>query len=553
MNSIKLHKPKSASHFTITDLVSIEVLHSFGLENVDAAENADIIIASWAKELFDSMNRFGNSKRYMLWNVEPIWMAFENSVFWVPVVHVSIESLDIQVPVHVMSLSTRDLLPDNYFFLRATPSTVEDTLNRKPSFDGSNRKVVAMMTYRNDPKFAYHFHDGFYSLNNERCRMALDGKLRGLVDIFGPGWPNGLSEEDSRENYRVRKPEILRNYFFNFCSENTIAPGYVTEKIWDAVANGCLPIYHAGKNHRIYSDFPQDSFIDASQYTDYGEIWNVVQQITPAEFYTRYQRCYDALLFAMVHTKGEYWRGALNSLRERVETAMNWGGPHHQYKMRFNCLPKPDWRSLLGKRRPVILDIGANDGGTSHMFYRLFPQGRIYSFEPDMRALARFKKLLTADTQFARHCRLTAKVVSDVDGEIVFYPSGGRHPERNFHNGEWDLSGSACKPVQHLKDNPWCTFTKTVTVPSTQLDTWAAQNMDGPIDLIWADVQGAEGMLIEGGQRTLLRTRFFYTEYRDYEMYAGQLNLNQILSRLPNFAVLADYGGDVLLINRQLA
>ena len=41
------------------------------------------------------------------------------------------------------------------------------------------------------------------------------------------------------------------------------------------------------------------------------------------------------------------------------------------------------------------------------------------------------------------------------------------------------------------------------------------------IDLIWADVQGAEADLIEGGTEALRRTRYFYTEYNNQELIRG--------------------------------
>ena len=78
------------------------------------------------------------------------------------------------------------------------------------------------------------------------------------------------------------------------------------------------------------------------------------------------------------------------------------------------------------------------------------------------------------------------------------------------------------------------------------------------VDLLWADVQGAEVDLIEGGRETLARTSYLYTEYSNAELYAGQINLEEILARLPgwrvvqNFPTTEDYA-DVLLENTRLA
>src|SRR5438876_436268 len=47
--------------------------------------------------------------------------------------------------------------------------------------------------------------------------------------------------------------------------------------------------------------------------------------------------------------------------------------------------------TLLAKSNPTILEIGCNDGGDTLAFLRLMPQAKLYCFEPDPRAIRRFK------------------------------------------------------------------------------------------------------------------------------------------------------------------
>ena len=61
------------------------------------------------------------------------------------------------------------------------------------------------------------------------------------------------------------------------------------------------------------------------------------------------------------------------------------------------------------------------------------------------------------------------------------------------------------------------------------------------IDFIWADTQGAEGAIIRGATETLKFTKYLYTEFSDYEMYEGQINLDGILKLLPTWKVLKIY------------
>jgi hypothetical protein len=84
------------------------------------------------------------------------------------------------------------------------------------------------------------------------------------------------------------------------------------------------------------------------------------------------------------------------------------------------------------------------------------------------------------------------------------------------------------------------------------LDSWVRDESLDAIDLIWADVQGAEVDLIAGGKEALKHTRYFYTEYSNTELYEGQINLRQLMALLPDFHVLRRYEKDVLLKNGRL-
>jgi len=551
MNTIKIFESKESRG--ITKSFSSETLMDYGVEVVSSSEEADVILGAWVNDILPLMNVYGKMKRYMIWNCEPIWTAMEGTASFRSRTYLMPENLGQIIPVHVMNITTGDVFTNNYFLCEAKLSDVDASLKSKPCFDGSNRKVVALMTYRSEKKFSYHINDSYFSLNNERCRWALDGYMKGLVDIYGCGWPGNIAKGESRKDFNLTKNNIIKDYYFNFCPGNTVVTGYVTEKIWDSVAAGCLPIYYAGSGHSVYKDFPEKSFIDIADYKDISDLWDFILKITPEEYYHRYQKCYDSLIWAMERTKNHPAQESLENFRKRLDILVSEGTDHFRQRLKFKAYPKPMWHGILGKKNPIILDVGANDGASSFMFHRLFPKAKIYSFEPDKRALERFSMRLNNITSFAKQCRVFQCAISNFDGSQEFYASGGKNPKNDLGIDDWDLSGSLCKPKEHLEQAPWCTFDKKTVVDCYKLDTWSSKICNGLIDLIWADVQGAEGLLIEGARETLSRTRFFYTEYYNNEMYEGQLNLDQILELLPDFEVLADYGSDVLLVNKKLS
>jgi len=209
-------------------------------------------------------------------------------------------------------------------------------------------------------------------------------------------------------------------------------------------------------------------------------------------------------------------------------------------------------RSLLRTDAPVILDIGANDGSTTLSFLKEFPDAKIYAFEPDPRAAAKFKAQIEDD-----RVQLFEIAIGASDGEAEFHASSGTPPgappqfAATYPQG-WDLSGSLRAPKSHKQVWPWCKFESRITVPVRRLDTWAQQHLADGIDFIWADVQGAEGDLIAGGKATLANTRYFYTEYSNDEWYEGQPNLLQLARMLNDFIVIRRFAMDVLFENTAL-
>jgi len=204
---------------------------------------------------------------------------------------------------------------------------------------------------------------------------------------------------------------------------------------------------------------------------------------------------------------------------------------------------------FVNKDNPIILDIGCNDGTDTLRFLKLFRNARVYCFEPDPRARKRYRSKVTDS-----RAKLFSCAISDRDGTADFYMSEGARSQesREKYPEGWDLSGSIRKPKQHLELYRWCEFNKTISIKTRKLDTWRKEEGIDFIDFIWADVQGAEVDFIRGAETALGRTRFLYTEYSNLELYAGQINLSEILKLLPNFKLARKYPNDVLLKNKLL-
>ena len=69
------------------------------------------------------------------------------------------------------------------------------------------------------------------------CIQALQRSIE--VDGFGPHFDSNIKDH---HHSGFLKKDLLSTYAFNLCPENGLYPGYVTEKIPEAFAAGCLPI-----------------------------------------------------------------------------------------------------------------------------------------------------------------------------------------------------------------------------------------------------------------------------------------------------------------------
>lgn len=92
----------------------------------------------------------------------------------------------------------------------------------------------------------------FHSLNKKK---QVDSGGRYLNNVGGPV---------------LDKMEFIKDYRFVFAFENTVYPGYTTEKIVEPFAVHSIPIYNG--NTQIEREFNPASFINAAAYPDYESL-----------------------------------------------------------------------------------------------------------------------------------------------------------------------------------------------------------------------------------------------------------------------------------------
>jgi FkbM family methyltransferase len=175
----------------------------------------------------------------------------------------------------------------------------------------------------------------------------------------------------------------------------------------------------------------------------------------------------------------------------------------------------------------VILDIGAADGADTVRYARRFPTAGVVAFEPLSFNVEEIRRAV--DSQgLGDRVRVFQVALSDQEGEVDFWVSGGTPPEKvtkanpaALGPSGWRYSSSMLEPLEHLEHWPWCTFHRE-TARARRLDSLAAEEGIDGIDFAHVDVQGAELAVLRGMGSLLGQLRAVWLEVSNTEMYRGQ-------------------------------
>jgi len=140
-----------------------------------------------------------------------------------------------------------------------------------------------------------------------------------------------------------------------------------------------------------------------------------------------------------------------------------------------------------------ILDVGADRGTFTDRALRCFDAERAWLVEANPEAAAALQKKYSGQPR----CKVIPCAIAAKAGEVRF------HIATHASSSAVQFEGA---PLAEAK------VARVVTVPAMSLDDLFEQEKIAEVDLMKVDIQGAERMLIQGGQRALRRIRLIYTE-----------------------------------------
>ena len=346
------------------------------------------------------IKKYGDTKKYLLCTNEPRHnISFEKKIIY------------NGVEIHIVNAYTGDYSTNNYFEFKFNRWwNITDPLNDQSGFTRTKgKRIAALLSYRTNKKRWGLIRNGVdIDLSIMRTQLALRGHQLGKLDVYGKGWPKDIALEDSRLaiDWKDRKQAILKDYSFNIALENTNIDYYCTEKIWDSIRAGCLPIYY-GKGNKIYETFPRNSFLDYAEFENPEALFDYIDQMGFAEFKERYNLCLNICLELLKKYSTEE---AVAILREqRIDNIVN----KFYYLMGGQLSNGNEEKSLIQThKRNFNLIRGSIINIISGAVQSIIP---IYSFDKD---LMKGDELLK-NKQFA-------------EAETVFYKMTQRYPKNKM-------------------------------------------------------------------------------------------------------------------------
>jgi len=168
------------------------------------------------------------------------------------------------------------------------PQPHKDVLTDYWSRDNRLRRLV--MINGNHKPVSYNAE-----LYSKRIEALAALSKYGCVDLYGRGWERWWSRNSMWFPYwrHVRtlksiykgacasKYEVLSQYEFALCFENMTMKGYVTEKIFDCLYAGTIPLYLGAQD--ITDLIPKDTYIDCSKLSSWEKVHEKVMSMSTAE------------------------------------------------------------------------------------------------------------------------------------------------------------------------------------------------------------------------------------------------------------------------------
>lgn len=231
---------------------------------------------------------------------------------------------------------------DHYFY----PNPFR-TFDNKVKFN-QKKHLVMINSYH---KVTFNKVGELYSLRADIARFFLDHGL----ELYGSGWDRNrdISRHKNYKGQVESKIETMQNYKFAIAIENTGNEcGAVTEKIFDAMTSGCIPIYFGAPDIEEY--IPKTCFINLADFKNLESLKYFLESITENE-YNAYISEIKTFLNGPKYKKFTS-HGFINSINKAIsDIESNAPSAKYTYSIRYEWAIKLIFNPKLFLRRPRMI------------------------------------------------------------------------------------------------------------------------------------------------------------------------------------------------------
>ncbi len=206
----------------------------------------------------------------------------------------------------------------------------------------------------------------------------------------------------------------------------------------------------------------------------------------------------------------EYRRSnSVHTLPDRVAMFLNAISTKRK-SQNIGHLSVAELNSQLGKN-PVIVEVGSFNGKDTLRLARNFTNASVYGFEP----VPELFSVAVRRCLKAKNVKMLQLAASNFNGWTSL----------NVSEGTSRASSSILDPNPVGKFFRGLTFDnqKRVLVATIKLSDWFDETGLEKIDLLWIDVQGAEGLVLQGLEEKLNLVKMIYSEINFEETYTGAI------------------------------
>lgn len=157
----------------------------------------------------------------------------------------------------------------------------------------------------------------FVCSHDDVGRRKIYDQLSGIGEVHCPG-RLFHNNDDLKEKYNDDKLAYLTHYRFNLTPENSNYEGYVTEKLFEAIASGCIPIYHGSNNRPEPEVLNQDAIVFVEMGQENAEAMQQVAELNANEKRYLEFACQPRFVPGASEVIWAYYDGLEKKLREVI-------------------------------------------------------------------------------------------------------------------------------------------------------------------------------------------------------------------------------------------